>query len=143
MKKGKWTIVPIDKKIIKQYGDGAGIGYDILNNDFWTNNVQQDIHAIQYTGDSNDFNQVEYNDGKDNDLFTGNIKIFADEWDKEHLKQLQYDWDNNFIYETIPNPNPTPGEPGNFKSVKIEETVEQKTNRIGPRISTYSSEDIY
>ena len=143
MKKGKWTIIPSDKKIIKQYGDSNGIGYDILDNNFWINNVSFNIHAIQYTGNINDFNQIEYNDGNDHDVFNGDIKIFSDEWDKAHLKKLQDDWDNNFIYETIPNPNPTPEEPGNFKRVKIEETVEQKENRIGPRISSYSSQDIY
>lgn len=143
MKLGKWTIVVPDKIIIKQYGAEKSKGYVIEDNNFWNNNLSSNVHAIQYTGNNNDFEQVEHNDGTSHASFTGDIKIFADAWDKEHLKQLQNLWDNDFIYDTVVNDNITPENPYNFKRVKIEETVEQKTSRIGIRPSNYTSEDIY
>ena len=50
MKIGKWTIVVPDKRIIKQYGDGKTIGYIVEDNNFWINNLNSNINAIQYTG---------------------------------------------------------------------------------------------
>jgi hypothetical protein len=141
MKKGKWTIVKADKKIIKQYGEL--LGYIVNDDNFWNTNLNSNIHAIQYTGDNSDFNQVEFNDGTKNTYFSGDIKIFADVWDKEYLKDLQLIWDNNNIYETIPNPNSTPENPKPDITVAKEETTEQKTSRIGPRPISYVSQDIY
>ena len=120
MKKGKWTIIKADKKIVKQYGEL--LGYIVNDNNFWNTNLNSNIHAIQYTGDNSDFDQVEFNDGTKNTYFSGDIKIFADAWDKEYLKDLQLIWDND-----------------NLK----DETVEQKTSRIGPRPINYVSQDIY
>jgi hypothetical protein len=142
MKKGKWTIVVDDKRIIKQYGDGIGIGYEILDNNFWSN-LDSNICAIQYTGDSSDYEQVEYRTQIENSFFEGNIKNFADKWDEAHLLKLQSDWDINNIYELVPNTNITPENPFQFNTVKKEETIEQKTTRIGPRPSVYVSENIY
>jgi hypothetical protein len=122
MKIGKWTIVVTDKLIIKQYGDGQSIGYTVDDNNFWNNNLNSNIHAIQYTGNNSDFEQVEYNDETKHSNFTGDIKIFADAWDKEHLKYLQLVWDNNNL---------------------VQETIEQKSNRLGSRPTNYTSENIY
>ena len=143
MKLGKWTIVVPDKIIIKQYSEEGSKGYVIEDNNFWNNNLSSKVHAIQYTGNNNDFEQVEHNDGTPHASFTGDIKIFADAWDAEHLKKLQKSWDNNFIYESVANNNITPENPLPFKRVKIEETIEQKTSRIGIRPSNYISENIY
>jgi hypothetical protein len=59
------------------------------------------------------------------------------------LKHLQLIWDNNNIYETIPNPNSTTENPKPDITVTKEETTEQKTSRIGPRPISYVSQDIY
>ena len=50
MKKGKWSIIVDDKRIIKQYDEGsvAGIGYIIESENFWLNNLNSNIRAIQY-----------------------------------------------------------------------------------------------
>ncbi len=143
MKIGKWTIVVPDKRIIKQYGEENSRGYVVEDNNFWSSNLSSNIHAIQYTGNNNDTNQVEYNDGTLHTSFTGDIKIFADAWDKEHLKHLQNLWDNNSIYESVVNNNITPENPFPFIRVKIEETIEQKTARIGPRPQEFNSKDIF
>jgi len=121
MKMGKWTIVRADKLIIKQYGDGKSIGYFIDNQNFWNTNLDSTINAIQYTGNNSDFDQVEFNNGNKNTYFSGNIKIFADAWDKEHLKSLQLIWDNNNLEN---------------------ETIEEKIVRLGQRPINYISEDI-
>jgi hypothetical protein len=128
MKLGKWTIVVPDKRIIKQYDNNQSIGYEIEDNNFWINNLNSNIRAIQYTGDNSDLEQVEHNDGTPHSNFTGDIKIFADAWDKEHLKYLQLLWDNNRLSDN-----------GNL----VQETIEQKTARLGIRPSNYTSENIY
>lgn len=122
MKMGKWTIVRADKRIIKQYGDGKSIGYLVDDQNFWNTNLDSTINAIQYTGNNSDFDQVEFNNGNQNTYFSGNIKIFADAWDKEHLKMLQLIWDSNNLEN---------------------ETVEEKIVRLGQRPTNYISEDIY
>lgn len=142
MKKGKWTIVVDDKRIIKQYGEGIGIGYEVLDNNLWSN-LNSNIFAIQYTGDVNDSDQVEYRDETPHSIFNGDIKIFADKWDEKYLLNLQFNWDNNFIYETIPDPNSTPENPKPDITKVKEETVEQKITRLGPRPTIYKSENIY
>lgn len=129
MKTGKWTIVVDDKRIIKQY-EGR-IGYEILDDNFWLNNLDKNIRAIQYTGDNNDLDQVEYRDKTPNSVFTGDIKIFADKWDEAHLLNMQNLWDNNNIQITLADNSKRP------------ETSEEKINRIGQRPSTYKSENIY
>jgi hypothetical protein len=121
MKMGKWTIVRADKLIIKQYGDGKSTGYFIDDQNFWNTNLDSTINAIQYTGNNSDFDQVEFNNGNKNTYFSGNIKIFADAWDKEHLKSLQLIWDNNNLEN---------------------ETIEEKIVRLGQRPINYISEDI-
>ena len=121
MKMGKWTIVRADKLIIKQYGDGKSIGYFIDDQNFWNTNLDSTINAIQYTGNNSDLDQVEFNNGNKNTYFSGNIKIFADAWDKEHLKSLQLIWDSNSLQN---------------------ETIEEKIVRLGQRPINYISEDI-
>lgn len=131
MKIGKWTIVVPDKLIIKQYGDSAQVGYIIEDNNFWTNNLSSNIRAIQYTGDNLDKEQVEHNDGSPHTFFSGDIKAFADEWDKKHLVFLQESWDFNNLKIQLENNLTRP------------ETVDEKINRLGPRPTSFNSVDIY
>jgi hypothetical protein len=135
MKKGKWTIVVPDKRIIKQYDEGQnqGIGYVIENNDFWISNLSSNIHAIQYTGIDSDFDQVEFNDGSPNSVFKGDINIFAEAWDKEHLLNLQLIWDNNNVYKNTIENN---------ENILVKETIEEKITRIGERPKNYNSINI-
>jgi hypothetical protein len=130
MKIGKWSIIVQDKRIVKQYGEEATLGFIVENNSFWQNNVSSNIKAIQYTGDNLDKEQVEYNDGSPHSHFTGDIKKFADEWDKAYLLKLQNDWDNDTLYS-----------PDISKSKA--ETEEEKITRIGSRPTSYVSTDIY
>lgn len=74
MKIGKWTIVVPDKLIIKQYGDYATRGYVVDDNNFWNNNLSQNIRAIQYTGNNLDKEQVEHNDGSPHTFFLEILK---------------------------------------------------------------------
>ena len=122
MKIGKWTIVKPDKLIIKQYGDGQTIGHIVEDQNFWSTNLDSSVNAIQYTGDNSDLDQVEFNNGNKHTFFSGDIKIFADAWDTEHLKFLQEKWDID-----------------NLK----DETPEQKIIRLGQKPTNYSSENIY
>jgi len=131
MKTGKWTIVVPDKLIIKQYGDFATRGYVIDDNNFWNNNLSQNIRAIQYTGNNLDKEQVEHNDGNPHTFFSGDIKVFSDEWDKKHLIFLQNSWDYNNIQVQIENNSTRP------------ETLDEKINRLGSRPTIYNSVDIY
>jgi hypothetical protein len=148
MKKGKWSIIVVDKIIVKQYDEGlsAGIGYIIESENFWSSNLNSNVKAIQYTGIPDDIDQVEYRDGTHNSVFTGNIKIFSDEWDKKHLEHLQSIWDNNNI---LKNPtNPKDSQQVQLQKIllgecNIPETQEEKLNRLGPRPQTYNSSDIY
>ena len=57
-----WTVVFEDKLVIKQSGDAAGTGYNIVDNDFWGLAKWDNVWAIQY-GTSNPSDTVEYRDG--------------------------------------------------------------------------------
>jgi hypothetical protein len=125
MKIGKWTIVVNDKLIIKQYGNFKGYGYFVNEENFWKTSIENNIRAIQYTGDNLDFEQVEFSDGKDHDFFKGDINIFVKKWEELHLKKLQLDWDlNNLINQET-------------QGIIIENS-EQKTARIGERPIQYN-----
>jgi hypothetical protein len=139
MKKGKWSIIVDDKRIVKQYGNGATLGHVVEDNSFWTNLINSRIRAIQYSGDNLDLDQVEFNNGNKNTYFTGDIKIFADAWDKEHLKYLQEIWDSNNIQINLGKTNLDKPNEDQFR----EETIEEKIIRIGNRPTSYTSEDIY
>ena len=122
MKIGKWSIIVPDKRIVKQYGDGATWGYVVEDNFFWNNNLESNIRAIQYSGDNLDTDQVEHNDGTGNTFFNGDIKKFSDKWDEQHLIRLQAEWDIDNIKD---------------------ETPEEKITRLGVRPTSYQSQDIY
>ena len=119
----KWTIVFDDKKIIKNYDEGAGegVGYDIDDNDFWGLAKWNNIWAIQY-GTSEPSDTVEHRDTTPHcsweDANLGDFQDFIDKWDAAHLAQLQSDWDNDNVEG---------------------ESSEDKIARLGARPTSYSS----
>jgi hypothetical protein len=139
MKIGKWSIIVEDKRIVKQYGNGATLGHVVEEDSFWENNLSPNIRAIQYSGDNLDNNQVEYNDKSNNSVFVGNIKVFSDQWDKQHLLYLQNNWDLDINYINLGKINPDKPNEDQFR----QETIEEKIIRLGNRPSSYISEDIY
>ena len=116
-----WTVVFEDKLVLKQSGDAAGTGYEIVDNDFWGLAKWNNIWAIQY-GTSNPSDTVEYRDGSAHstweDANLGDFQDFIDKWDAAHLAQLQSNWDND-------------NDEGESESDKIA--------RLGARPTTYSS----
>ena len=140
MKIGKWSIIVPDKIIVKQYGEEATWGYVVEDNYFWENNVASNTKAIQYTGNDSDKEQVEFINGSYSTSFTGDIKKFADEWDKKHLLRIQNDWDNNTLNILI---KPTDPEFKPDINQYRPETEKEKITRIGSRPTLYSSIDIY
>ena len=118
-----WTVVFEDKKIIKNYAEGAneGIGYTIDDNDFWGLAKWNNIWAIQY-GTSNPNDTVEYRDTTPHstweDANLGDFQDFITKWDSAHLARLQSDWDNDNVDG---------------------ESTEDKIARLGARPTSYSS----
>ena len=116
-----WTVVFDDKLVIKQSGDAAGTGYNIVDNDFWGLAKWNNIWAIQY-GTSNPSDTVEYRDETPHstweDANLGDFSDFTTRWDSAHLAKLQSDWDNDNVDD---------------------ETESDKIARLGARPTSYSS----
>ena len=118
-----WTIIFEDKKIIKNYSEGAlkGFGYTISDDSFWSDSKFSNIWAIQH-GTSVTSDEVEYRDATPHSSFAdaniGDISQFSSKWDSAHLAQLQSDWDNNDVDG---------------------ETEAEKITRLGARPTSYSS----
>ena len=116
-----WTVVFDDKLIIKQKGDGAGNGYVINDNAFWSQSKFANIWAIQH-GASVSTDEVEYRNSTPHSTYAnanlGNFNEFVNKWDSAHLSNLQSIWDNNNVEG---------------------ETSEQKITRLGARPTSYSS----
>ena len=95
-----WTVVFEDKLIIKQSGDAAGTGYEIVDNDFWGLAKWNNIWAIQY-GTPNPSDTVEYRDDTPHstweDANLGDFQDFITKWDTHHLSVLQSNWDENNV----------------------------------------------
>ena len=117
----QWTVVFEDKLVIKQNGDAAGTGYNIVDNDFWGLAKWNNIWAIQY-GTSNPSDTVEYRDDTPHstweDANLGDFSDFTTRWDSAHLTQLQSNWDNDNVEG---------------------ETADDKIARLGARPTSYSS----
>ena len=117
----QWTVVFDDKLVIKQSGDAAGTGYNIVDNDFWGLAKWNNIWAIQY-GTSNPSDTVEYRDETPHSTWEaanlGDFSDFITRWDSAHLTQLQSNWDNNNVED---------------------ETEADKIARLGARPTSYSS----
>ncbi len=107
-----WTIVFEDKKIIKNYAEGAdeGVGYKIDDDAFWSQSKFSNIWAIQH-GTSVATDTVEYKDETPHstweDANLGDIQDFINKWDASHLVQLQSAWDADDRDESEKGPRPT------------------------------------
>ena len=125
-----WTIVFEDKKVIKNYAEGAveGVGYVIDDDSFWSQAKFSNIWAIQY-GTSVPTDTVEYRDTTPHstweDANLGDIQDFVTRWDAAHLAQLQSDWDNDILVDDDGN--------------SLGETEAEKITRLGARPTSYSS----
>jgi|TARA_R100000005_G_C4984881_1_gene193490 hypothetical protein len=117
----QWTVVFEDKLVIKQSGDAAGTGYNIVDNDFWGLAKWDNVWAIQY-GTSNPSDTVEYRDGTPHstweDANLGDFSDFTSRWDSAHLAQLQSNWDDDN---------------------EEDETEADKIARLGSRPTSYTS----
>jgi len=119
----QWTVVLDDKKIIKNYAEGAGegVGYAIDDDAFWSQSKFSNVWAIQY-GTSNPSDTVEYRDETPHSTWDaanlGDFSDFTTRWDTAHLTELQLSWDDN-----------------NFK----DESESDKIARLGARPTSYSS----
>jgi hypothetical protein len=127
-KHGKWTIVFPDQLVIKRTGEfdlETAQAYLCGGTDFWLQPKFSNIHAIQFTDDNVDNDQVEYKDHAPNSGYDasllGDFQQFINLWDAHHLSIMQETWDNN-NNSTVEN-----------------ETVEEKITRLGARPTTYSS----
>ena len=124
-----WTIVFDDKKIIKNYAEGAnrGVGYIISDDSFWSDSKFSNIWAIQY-GNSITSDEVEYRNSTPHSSFAdaniGDVSQFSSKWDSAHLAQLQSNWDNNNAVDEDDNST---------------ETEAEKITRLGARPTSYSS----
>jgi hypothetical protein len=117
-----WTVVFEDKKVIKNYAEGAneGVGYTINDDAFWATTDFQNIWAIQ-AGTSNTSDEVEHRDDSAHCSLADegiDIQQFVTRWDAVHLTHLQADWDEDSVE-------------GESESDKIA--------RLGPRPTSYSS----
>ena len=127
--RGNWAVVFDDKKITKNYAEGAseGIAFIIDDDAFWNQSKFSNIWAIQY-GTSNTSDEVEYRDETPNSLYAdanlGDISQFSTRWDPMYLAKIQNDWDANVL---VVNDQVVP------------ETEAEKITRLGPRPTSYSS----
>jgi len=142
-KYGSWTVVFPDKLIIKrtqEFNVETAKGLRIEDDSFWNQNKFKDIHVIQFTDDNLDNDQVEYIDSRSNAPYDSNVlgdfSQFITRWDAIYLKVLQENWDySNYVpgakqYDT----DFTTGE-----MIQIKESIEDKTARLGPRPTSYTS----
>jgi hypothetical protein len=128
--KGNWAVVFDDKKITKNYAEGAseGIAFIIDNDSFWNQSKFSNIWAIQY-GTTVTTDEVEYRDATPHtsyaDANLGDISQFSDKWDAKYLVQIQVEWDDNILYDSENN--------------VVSETEAEKIARLGARPTSYSS----
>lgn len=128
--KGNWAVVMDDKKITKNYAEGASEGIAFIINDdaFWNDAKFSNIWAIQY-GTSVSSDEVEYRDTTPHtsyaDANLGDISQFSSRWDTMYLAKIQSDWDNNILYDSENN--------------VVSETESEKIARLGARPTSYSS----
>jgi len=128
-KHGSWTVIFPDNMIIKRTGEfttATATGYECGGTDFWNQQKFNGLHAIQFTDDGLDNDQVEYTDNRQNAAYDasvlGDFQQFIDHWDSKHLSVLQENWDNN-----------------NINNDGVAETTEEKIARLGARPTSYTS----
>jgi len=136
-KHGTWTVIFDDELVIKrtgEFGMNDARGYEgIGGTDFWNQAKFSNLHAIQFTDDSVDNDQVEFKDDSPNGTYDasvyGNFSQFIDLWDAAHLSQLQQDWDDDV------NQVEDPADSGTYR----DETEAEQIARKGARPTSYSS----
>jgi hypothetical protein len=124
-KHGTWTVIFDDNNIVKRNGEfdtSNAKGYVCGGTDFWNQSKFSNLHAIQFTDDNADNDQVEFKDTSPNGSYDssvyGDFQQFIDLWDASHLSYLQESWDLDNVEG---------------------ETAEQKITRLGDRPTSYSS----
>lgn len=124
-KHGTWTVIFPDELVIKRTGEydtATARGYQVGGTDFWNQAKFSNLHAIQFTNDDVDNDQVEFKDDSPNGSYDaatyGDFQQFIDLWDAKHLMALQENWDNDNVDG---------------------ETNDEKITRLGARPTTYSS----
>lgn len=128
--RGNWAVVFEDKKITKNYAEGAseGIAFKIDDDALWNQSKFSNIWAIQY-GTSVSTDEVEYKDETPNGTYAeanlGDISQFSNKWDTMYLAKIQLDWDNNILYDD--------------NNEVVSETEAEKIARLGARPTSYSS----
>lgn len=135
-KHGSWTVIFDDQRVIKKTGEFGiqnGVGYNCGGTDFWLQPKFSNLHAIQFTDDNTDNDQVEFKDNSPNGAYDasvyGNFSQFIELWDAAHLSNLQETWDEDNIQIEDPVGSET----------YRDETSEEKIARLGARPTTYSS----
>ena len=128
-----WAVVFDDKRVInpavKDKEDGRNpLSYVIDDDAFWNQSHFSNLWSIQF-GTSKTEDQVEHRDETPHTAFDavthGDFNEFITRWDAAHLVYLQKEWDeDNHFTETDP---------------PVQETAEQKINRIGARPTSFSS----
>jgi len=115
-----WTVVFEDKLVVNQ--SVGATDYRIDDDSFWNQSHFSNLWAIQYGTASSD-DAVEYRDSTPHSAYDANVhgdfNEFITRWDTAHLAQLQADWDDSIN--------------------GLDETAEQKINRIGARPTSFSS----
>ena len=128
--RGNWAIVIDDKKITKNYAEGAseGIAFTIDDDAFWNDVKFSNIWAIQY-GTSVITDEVEYRDDTPHSSYAdanlGDISQFSSRWDTMYLAKIQTDWDNNLLFDD--------------NNEVVSETEAEKIARLGARPTSYTS----
>lgn len=144
-KHGLWTVIIEDKTVIKKTEDFSVSSVKALkieDDSFWSQSKFSNIHAIQFSDDGVDNDQVEYKDNSPNSSYDENIlgnfrTEFIDRFDTAYLAQSQASWDD--INTITGQPNiaeiEDPEGSGNYR----DETSDEKIVRLGARPTSYTS----
>jgi hypothetical protein len=132
-KHGLWTVIMEDKIIIKkieEFSVSSVKALKIEDDSFWSQSKFSNIHAIQFSDDGVDNDQVEYKDNSPNSSYDENIlgnfrTEFISKWDSVYLIELQNNWDSD--------------DKDANGDILVDETVEAKTIRLGARPTSYTS----
>tara|TARA_R110000822_G_scaffold91429_1_gene210762 strand:+ start:1936 stop:2358 length:423 start_codon:yes stop_codon:yes gene_type:complete len=137
-KHGLWTVIIEDKTVIKKTGDFSVSSVKALkieDDSFWSQSKFSNIHAIQFSDDGVDNDQVEYKDNSPNSSYDENIlgnfrTEFINRFDTQYLADLQSVWDNNNDFDVADE-----SAEGGFR----QETEAEKIVRLGARPTSYTS----
>lgn len=136
-KHGNWTVIFEDRMVIKKtdgWSADSSLAYQVGDDAFWNQQKFSNIHAIQFTDDNLDNDQVEFKDNSPNGEYDQNTlgdfrSNFITKWDAQHLAVLQAEWDEN--NEQVEDP----ADSGTFRN----ETEAEKITRLGTRPTSYNS----